>query len=82
MQPVYLDYNATTPVDLGVFEAMVPFLTRHYGNASSSHVYGYEAHAAIDSARDHVAQLIGAAPDEILFTGGGSESDNLAIKDK
>jgi cysteine desulfurase len=80
MKPVYLDYNATTPMDPRVFEAMAPFFTERFGNASSSHAYGYEAHTAIDAAREHVAGLVAAAPDEIVFTGGGSESDNLAIK--
>lgn len=78
--PVYLDYNATTPLDPAVFEAMVPFFTQHFGNASSGHAYGYHAHHAIDEARSHVASLLGASSDEIVFTAGGSESDNLALK--
>jgi cysteine desulfurase len=79
-RPVYLDYNATTPIDPAVVEAMLPYLHDRYGNASSSHVYGVEAHRAIETARAQVAALIGASPDEILFTGGGSETDNLALK--
>jgi cysteine desulfurase len=78
--PVYLDYNATTPLDPAVLEAMLPFLTHHFGNASSGHGYGYQAHLAIDEARSRVASLLGASADEIVFTAGGSESDNLAIK--
>jgi cysteine desulfurase len=79
-RPIYLDYNATTPVDPRVLDAMLPFLTEHFGNASSTHAFGYEAHAAVDNARAQVARLIGAPPSEIVFTGGGSESNNLAIK--
>lgn len=79
-RPIYLDYNATTPVDPAVVDAMVPYLFERFGNASSTHAYGYEAHRAVDRAREQVAGLIGAHPEEIVFTGGGSESDNLAIK--
>ncbi|MGH2441893.1 MAG: cysteine desulfurase family protein [Chloroflexota bacterium] len=78
-KPVYLDFNATTPVDPRVLEAMLPFLTSRYGNASSTHAYGYEAREAVDVARRSVAALIGASAKEIVFTGGGSETDNLAI---
>lgn len=78
--PIYLDYNATTPVDPAVVEAMVPYLSSHFGNPSSSHRYGHVAHEAVDRARIQVAGLPGCAPDEIIFTGGGSESDNLAIR--
>lgn len=77
---IYLDYNATTPVDPVVVEAMLPYLSTHFGNPSSSHSYGYVAHQAVDSARAQVAQLLGCTPAEITFTGGGSESDNLAIR--
>ncbi|HLJ68902.1 MAG TPA: cysteine desulfurase family protein [Chloroflexota bacterium] len=77
---VYLDYNATTPVDPSVVSAMLPYLAERFGNASSAHGYGYEAHDAMERARGQVAALIGAASDEIVFTGGGSESDNLALK--
>src|SRR5215469_12681846 len=78
--PIYLDYNATTPVDPTVVEAMLPYLSMHFGNPSSSHHYGQLAHRAIDTARDQVAHLIDCLPGEIIFTGGGSESDNLAIR--
>ncbi len=78
--PIYLDYNATTPVDPLVVEAMLPYLSTHFGNPSSTHHYGQVAHQAIDTARSQVAQLLGCAPGEIIFTGGGSESDNLAIR--
>lgn len=79
-QPIYLDYNATTPVDPRVVEAMVPYLYEQFGNASSAHQYGYEAQAAMERARGQVARLLGAKTGEVVFTGGGSESDNLAIK--
>ncbi len=78
--PIYLDYNATTPVDPAVVETMLPYLSLHFGNPSSSHRYGHRAHEAIDSARLQVANLLGCAPDEIIFTSGGSESDTLAIR--
>src|SRR6266567_3416966 len=78
--PIYLDYNATTPVDPAVVEAMLPYLSTHFGNPSSSHYYGQLTHRAIDTAREQVAHLIGCLPGEIIFTGGGSESDNLAIR--
>jgi cysteine desulfurase len=79
-RPIYLDYNATTPVDPRVLEAMLPHLTESFGNPSSSHVYGQEARTAIERARGQVAELIKARPGEIVFTGGGSETDNQAIK--
>jgi cysteine desulfurase len=79
-QPIYLDYNATTPVDPAVVEAMLPYLREHFGNPSSDHAYGERARRAVDAARAQLAGLVGAAPDEIVFTGGGSEADNLAIK--
>lgn len=77
---IYLDYNGTTPVDPAVREEMLPFLGAVYGNPSSVHWAGQEAHEAIDNGRNQVAGLIGADPEEIVFTGCGSESDNLAIK--
>ncbi|MBA4221484.1 MAG: cysteine desulfurase NifS [Methylobacterium sp.] len=80
MQPVYLDYNATTPVAPEVLAAMMPFLTGGFGNPSSSHALGRQAHAAVERARAEVAGLIGAEPDEILFTSGGTEANNLAIR--
>lgn len=79
MQRVYLDYNATTPVDPEVLSAMMPFLRQSYGNASSIHSAGQQARAAVETARASVAALIGAKPAEIVFTSGGTEADNLAI---
>jgi cysteine desulfurase len=77
--PVYLDHNSTTPVAPEVFEAMRPWLTRAWGNPSSAHVYGRRAAEAVQRAREQVAGLIGADPEEIIFTSCGTESDNLAI---
>ncbi len=76
---VYLDNNATTPVLPEVFEAMRPYFTDHFGNASSIHHHGQETRAAIERARESVAALLGARPSEIVFTSGGTEADNLAI---
>ncbi len=76
---IYLDYNATTPLAPEVFEAMRPYFDRHFGNASSIHAAGREARAAIDDSRDRLAHLLGAKSHEIIFTSGGTESDNLAI---
>ena len=78
-RPIYLDHNATTPVDPDVFAAMRPYLEREFGNPSSGHPYGQAAHEALEHARRQVAGLLGARPEEIVFTGGGSEADNLAI---
>src|SRR5881275_3320650 len=80
MKAIYLDYNATTPLDPAVVEAMLPYLTTHFGNPSSTHAYGKAAHDAVERARQQVADLIGARPDELVFTGGGTEASNLAIK--
>ena len=77
--PVYLDYNATTPVDPRVVEAMQPYLKQHWGNPSSDHVYGRAAKAAVETARAQVAALIGAQPGEIVFTGSATEANNLAL---
>ena len=80
MGPIYFDYNATTPVNPRVLEAMLPYFWEQFGNPSSSHTYGLVARAAIEQARGQVAALLGCAPEEIVFTGAGSEADNLAIK--
>lgn len=78
--PIYLDYNATTPVALEVADAMQPFLHEAFGNPSSSHAYGRRAHEAVEQARADVAALIGALPNEIIFTGCASEANNLALR--
>jgi cysteine desulfurase len=78
--PIYLDFNATTPVHPAVFEAMVPFFGPLFGNPSSAHRYGFRLRAAVDEARQQIAALIGAEPSEIVFTSCGSESNNLALK--
>lgn len=77
---IYLDHAATTPIDEQVLAAMLPYLTNHFGNPSSIHRYGRVALEALDDAREVVATILGANRKEIIFTGGGSESDNLAIK--
>jgi cysteine desulfurase len=79
-KPVYLDYNATTPVDPAVLAAMLPYLGAEFGNPSSAHPLGRRARDAVEAARAEVASLIGASPDEILFTSGGTESNNIAIR--
>ena len=76
---IYLDYNATTPMCDEASAAMLPYLSRHFGNPSSIHAAGREARAAIDDARDKIARLVRAKPHEIIFTGGGTESCNLAV---
>jgi cysteine desulfurase len=77
---IYLDYNATTPTDPRVAEAMTPYLTGFYGNPSSGHRLGREAKSAVEGARAQVASCLGCAADEVVFTSGGSESDNLALR--
>lgn len=78
--PVYLDYNATTPVDERVLDAMLPYFREHFGNAASTtHRFGGIAHTAVSKARRQIAQLINASPEEIIFTSGATESDNIAL---
>jgi len=79
--PIYLDYNATTPIDPRVLDAMMPFLTSAYGNpASKSHAFGWQAEAAVETAREQLADLIGASTREIVWTAGATESNNLALR--
>ncbi len=80
MQRIYLDYNASTPVDPAVADAMSPFLAEHHGNPSSGHWASTDAKTALEAARDKVAGLLGCHSDEIVFTSGGSEANNLALK--
>src|SRR6059058_6300137 len=77
---IYLDHSATTPADRRVVEEMLPYLTEKFGNASSVHIFGQQARAAVDRARREVAALIGARQNEIVFTSGGTEANNLAIR--
>jgi len=77
---VYLDHNASTPVHPEVVAEMLPYLTEHYGNPSSVHAFGREAREGLDTGRERVARFLGARPEEIVFTSGGTESDNLAVK--
>jgi cysteine desulfurase NifS len=80
MKPIYLDYNATTPIAHEVADAMAPYLYEHFGNPSSSHPYGIETKRAVQAARAQVAETLGCQPDEVIFTSGGTESNNYAIK--
>src|SRR5262245_60517480 len=80
MHPIYLDHNATTPIDPHVLQAMLPYLREEFGNPSSLYPLGRRAHAAIENARTEIAALIGASPDEIIFTSGGTEASNIAIR--
>jgi cysteine desulfurase len=79
MSRIYLDYNATTPVDAAVLDAMLPYFSENFANASSIHTPGQKSRNAVETAREQVAALIGASPKEIIFTSGGTESDNHAI---
>lgn len=79
MRQIYLDYAATTYIDPRVLQKMKPYLTTVYGNASSLYSLGREAKAAIDKAREDIAKILGVLPREIIFTGSGTESDNMAI---
>ena len=80
MIPIYLDYNATTPIDPQVAEAMLPYIHQHFGNPSSGHSFGVSAKAAVDAAREQVATMLRCRPQEIVFTSGGTEANNYAIK--
>jgi cysteine desulfurase len=80
MKSIYLDYNATTPIDREVAEAMTPYLYDHFGNPSSSHPFGTAARLAIESSRGQVASMLGSKPAEVIFTSGGTESNNFAIR--
>jgi cysteine desulfurase len=79
-RPIYLDYNATTPVAPEVLEAMLPYLREEFGNPSSTHPYGRRAREAVERARAQVAALLGARAEELSFTSGGTEANNLAIR--
>ena len=80
MDPIYLDYNATTPIDPAVAEAMLPYIYEHFGNPSSGHPFGLRAKKGVDKARSQVAELLGCHTGEVIFTSGGTESNNHAIK--
>ena len=80
MKPIYLDHNATTPIDAKVADVMIPFLKENFGNPSSSHWYGVQTKKAVENARKQVAALLGCDSDEIIFTSGGTESNNYAIR--
>src|SRR4030043_472640 len=80
MKKIYMDYAATTPVDEEVLKEMMPFFTKYFGNASSIHSFGRESFDAVENSRTQVANLLGSDEEEIIFTSGGTESDNLAIK--
>lgn len=80
MTPIYLDYNATTPIDPAVAAAMQPYIAQHYGNPSSTHAYGLAAKEAVENARAEVAGLLGCSTAEVIFTSGGSEANNMVLK--
>jgi len=79
-KPIYLDYAASTPLDKGVLEAMMPYLRRHYGNPSSQHSFGQKARAAIEQAREQASRFLGCNADEVIFTSGATEANNLVMK--
>ena len=79
VKPIYLDYNGTTPIDPEVIEAMRPFLETDFGNPSSSHWYGIKPKKAVEKAREQVAGILNCSPSEVIFTSGGTESNNHAI---
>ena len=79
MKRIYLDHNATTPVESSVLDALLPYFHGEFGNASSIHTFGQRARAGVETAREQVAALLNARPQEIVFTSGGTESDNHAI---
>ena len=76
---IYLDYNATTPVELEVVEAMLPYFTEKFGNASSDHVFGWDADEAVEIAREQISNLVNCRPTVITFTSGATEAANLAL---
>ncbi|MBI4486357.1 MAG: aminotransferase class V-fold PLP-dependent enzyme, partial [Acidobacteria bacterium] len=78
--PIYLDHNATTPLLPEVVDSMLPYLREHFGNPSSGHLFGRRARDGVARAREQVAELLGCSPDEIVFTSGGTEANNLAIR--
>ncbi|NJL84310.1 MAG: cysteine desulfurase, partial [Chloroflexaceae bacterium] len=80
LRPIYLDNHATTPMDERVLQAMLPYFCDRFGNPSSGHLYGWEASAAVEQARETLATAINATPEEIIFTSGATEANNLAIK--
>ena len=79
-KPIYLDYNATTPLDPEVIDEMMPFMLEHFGNPSSSHYYGQNAKEAVEKARAQVAMLLSCSSNEIIFTSGGTESTIMPLK--
>ena len=79
MNPIYLDNNASTPLARGVWESMLPLMDQRFGNPSSTHQFGRQARQALETAREQIASLLDAAPDEVVFTSGATEANNLAL---